>query len=150
MKILLLQDVENLGHEGDIVTVRDGYGRNYLIPGRMAVLASDSVVRHQEEIVRQRARKIAREIGDAERVKEQLEAAKVVIAAKVGQENRIFGTVTPTQIAEALGQQGFRIDRKHIAPDEDIRMLGVYTATVHVRKNVSASLKVEVVAEEKA
>ncbi len=150
MKILLLQDVDNLGHKGDVVTVRDGYGRNYLIPGRMAVLASDSVVRHQKELVRQRARKIAREIGDAERVKEQLEAAKVIIAAKVGQENRIFGTVTPTQIAEALGQQGFRIDRKHIAPDEDIRMLGVYTVTVKVHKNVSASLKVEVVAEESA
>ncbi len=150
MKVLLLQDVDNLGHKGDIVTVRDGYGRNYLIPGRMAVLASDSVVRHQEELFRQRARKIAREIGDAERVKEQLEAAKVVIAAKVGQENRIFGTVTPTQIAEALGQQGFRIDRKHIAPDEEIRMLGVYTATVKVHKNVSANLKVEVVAEAEA
>ena len=150
MKILLLQDVDNLGHKGDIVTVRDGYGRNYLIPGRMAVLASDAVVRHQEELVRQRARKIAEEVGDAERVKEQLEAAKVVIAAKVGQENRIFGTVTPTQIAQALGQQGFRIDRKHIVPDEDIRMLGVYTATVKVHKSVSASLKVEVVAEAEA
>ena len=150
MKLLLLQDVENLGHEGDIVTVRDGYGRNYLIPGRMAVIALDSVVRHQKELARQRARKIAQEIGGAERIKEQLEAAKVVIAAKVGQENRIFGTVTPTQIAEALGQQGFQIDRKHIVPDEDIRMLGVYTATVKIHKEVSAKLKVEVVPEAEA
>ncbi len=147
MKLLLLKDVENLGEEGEIVDVKDGYGRNFLIPQRMATIASDGVLRHHREIERQRVRKIARAQEDAESLKEQLESTKVVVAAKVGEENRIFGTVTSQQLAVELGKQGFDIDRKDIELDEDIRMIGVYTATVKLHKNVTATLKIEVISE---
>lgn len=147
MKLILLQDVENLGEEGDIVTVKDGFGRNYLIPQRLATVASEGVVRHREEIQRQRSRKVAKEREDAEALKEQLENARVAIAAKVGEENRIFGTVTSQQIAMELGKQGFEVDRKDIELDEDIRVTGVYTATVRVYKGLDAKVTVEVISE---
>ena len=147
MKLILLQDVDNLGEEGDIVTVKDGYGRNYLIPQRMATVASEGVVRHREEIQRQRSRKVAKEREDAEALKEQLENARVAIAAKVGEENRIFGTVTSQQIAMELGKQGFEVDRKDIELDEDIRVTGVYTATVRVYRGLDAKVTIEVISE---
>lgn len=147
MKLLLLKDVENLGEEGDIVTVKDGYGRNYLIPRRAARIASDGVVRHHKEIERQRSRKIAQVRENAEALKEQIESTKVVIAAKVGEENRIFGTVTSQQLAVELSKQGFDVDRRDIELDEDIRMIGVYTATVKIYRSVNASLQVEVISE---
>lgn len=147
MKLLLLQDVENLGEEGEIVTVKDGFGRNYLIPQRMAAIASDGIIRHHAEIERQRSRKIAQAREDAEALKKQIESAGVVIAAKVGEENRIFGTVTSQQVAVELGKQGFEIDRKDVELDEDIRMIGVYSATVKLRHGLSASLKIEVISE---
>lgn len=147
MKLLLLKDVENLGEKGEIVTVKDGFGRNYLIPQRMAAIASDGIIRHHKEIERQRARKIAQAREDAESLKEQIESAKVVVAAKVGEEDRIFGTVTSQQIAVELGKQGFDVDRKDVELDEDIRMIGVYTATVKLQHGLSATLKVEVISD---
>lgn len=147
MKLVLLQDVDNLGEEGDIVSVKDGYGRNYLIPQRLARVASDGIVRHREEIQRQRSRKIARQREDADDLKQQLEAARVVIAAKVGEGNRIFGSVTSQQIAVELGKQGFEVDRKDVELEEDIRVTGVYTATVRVFKGVEARVTVEVISE---
>jgi large subunit ribosomal protein L9 len=147
MKLILLQDVENLGEEGDIVTVKDGYGRNFLIPQRLARIATDGTVRHREEIKKQRARKTAKVRDDAVELKRQLDDLKVVVAAKVGEENRIFGTITPTQVASELSKQGFQIDRRNVELDEDIRMIGVYTATVKLHKDVDAKVKVEVVPE---
>lgn len=147
MKLILLKDVENLGEEGDIVTVKDGYGRNFLIPQRLGRVASDGAVRHQQEIQRQRSRKIARVREDAVAQKEQLEGAQVVIAAKTGEENRIFGTVTSQQIAVELNKQGFQVDRRDIELDEDIRMIGVYTATVKIHRDVNASVKIQVISE---
>ncbi len=147
MKLLLLQDVENLGDEGEIVTVKDGYGRNYLIPQRLATVASQGMVRHREEIQRQRSRKIAKEREDADQLKNQLEKARVAIAAKVGEENRIFGTVTSQQVAMELSKQGFEIDRRDVTLDEEIRVTGVYTATVQVFKGVEAKVTIEVISE---
>lgn len=147
MKLLLLQDVDNLGEEGEIVTVKDGYGRNYLIPQRLARVASEGMVRHREEIKRQQSRKIAKQHEDAEALKEQLEGTKIVIAAKVGEENRIFGTVTSQQVAIELGKQGFDIDRKDVTLDEEVRMTGVYTATVQVYKGLEAKVTIEVISE---
>lgn len=147
MKLLLLQDVENLGEEGDIVTVKDGFGRNYLIPQRLATVASDGIVRHRKEIQRQRSRRVAKEREDAESLKKELESARVVVAAKVGEENRIFGTVTSQQVAMELGKQGFDVDRKDIDIAEDIRVTGVYTATVHVFKDLEARVTIEVISE---
>ena len=145
MKLILLQDVENLGEEGDIVTVKDGFGRNYLIPQRMARIATEGTVRQQEEIKRQRSRKVSKVREDAVEMKRQLDETKVTISARTGEENRIFGTVTSQQIADELSKQGFSIDRRSIELDEDIRMIGVYTATVRLHKDVEAKVKVEVV-----
>ena len=147
MKLILLKDVENLGEEGDIVTVKDGYGRNFLIPQRLGRVASDGAVRHQQEIQRQRSRKVAKVREDAVAQKQQLEGAQVVIAAKTGEENRIFGTVTSQQIAVELSKQGFDVDRRDIELDEDIRMIGVYTATVKIHRDVNASVKIQVISE---
>lgn len=147
MKLILLKDVDNLGEEGEIVTVKDGYGRNFLIPQRLARVASEGAVRHQKEIQRQRSRKLAKVREDAEAIKEQLEGTQVVIAAKTGEENRIFGTVTSQQIAVELSKQGFDIDRRDIDLDEDIRMIGVYNATVKIHRDISANVKVQVISE---
>ncbi len=147
MKLILLQDVDNLGEEGSVVTVKDGYGRNYLIPQRLARVASDGAIRHQKEIQRQRARKHAKVREDAEAIKEQLEGVQVVIAAKTGEENRIFGTVTSQQVAVELNKQGFEIDRRDVELEEEIRMIGVYTASVKIHREITASVKIQVISE---
>jgi len=144
MQVILLQDVDNLGDEGDIVSVKDGYGRNYLIPQGMAHLATDGTIRARREEMRQQARKRAQMKEDAEEVKRQLENTEVLVLAKVGEENRIFGTVTSQQVAVKLAQEGFDIDRRDITIEEDIRVIGVYTAEVKLHSDVTAELKVRV------
>ncbi len=144
MKVLLLQDVEKLGLEGEVVTVKDGYGRNYLIPKGLAIEATPSVLKDLEERRRQQARKLARQLEEARRMAEELAKTEVVIRAKVGEENRIFGTVTSTQVADYLAQKGFTIDRRRIEMPEDIRMLGVYTARVKLHPEVVAQIKIRV------
>lgn len=144
MQVILLQDVDNLGDEGDIVSVKNGYGRNYLIPQGIAQLATDGAVRARREEMKQQARKRAQMKEDAEEVKKQLESTEVLVLAKVGEENRIFGTVTPQQIAVKLAQEGFNIDRRDITIEEDIRVIGVYTAKVRLHTDVTADLKVRV------
>ncbi len=147
MQLILLKDVEKLGEEGDIVTVKNGYGRNYLIPQRLARVASEGAIRQQQEIQRQSSRKKAKVREDAVAFKEQLEGAQVVIAAKTGEENRIFGTVTSQQVAVELNKQGFEVDRRDIELEEDIRMIGVYSATVKIRQDISATVKIQVISE---
>lgn len=144
MDIILLRDVEHLGSEGDVVSVKDGYGRNYLIPQGMARMATDGALRAHEEQKRQQARKRAKLEEDAERIKEELENTEVLVLAKVGEENRIFGTVTSQQVAVKLADQGFDIDRRDIELLEDIRVLGVYTAKVKLHKDIVADLAVRV------
>ncbi len=144
MKVLLLQDVEKLGHEGEVVTVRDGYGRNYLIPKGLAIQATPSVFKDLAERQRQQARKRARLREEADRMAAELAKTEVVIRAKVGEENRIFGTVTAAQVAEHLSRQGFEIDRRRIEMPEDIRMLGVYTARIRLHPEVTATVKIRV------
>lgn len=147
MKVILKQDIEKLGAEGDVVTVKDGYGRNYLIPRGLAVIATAGGIRRQEEEVRQASRKRAQARENAEAQKRELENLEVPIMAKVGEENRIFGTVTSQQIAVELMRRGFEIDRRDIEIDEDIRMVGVYTATVKVYADVVANVKIHVMPE---
>ena len=147
MKVILLQDVENLGDEGDIVTVKAGYGRNYLIPQGWARIATDGAVRARREEMRQQVRKRAQQRDNAALLQKELEKVEVVIEAKVGEENRIFGTVTPQQVALKLATQGFNLDRRHVRLNEDIRLIGVYTATVKLHSEVEAQLKVRVVPE---
>ncbi len=147
MKVILLQDVDNLGSEGEVVTVKDGFGRNYLIPNGWARMATKGAIKARQEEMRQQVRKSARQREDADLLKKELGKVEVVIEAKVGEENRIFGTVTPQQVSEKLVKQGFNIDRRHIRLNEDIRLIGVYTATVKAHAEVEAQVKIRVVPE---
>ncbi len=147
MKVILLKEVENLGAEGEIVTVKDGYGRNYLIPKGLARLATPNVVKAWKEERRQASRKLTKLKEDAENLARELAEMEVVIPAKVGEENRIFGSVTAQQVVDALGKQGVQVDRRKVSLDEDIRLIGVYTATVKLHPEVTAQVKVRVVPE---
>lgn len=147
MKVILTQDLENLGAEGEVVTVKDGYGRNYLIPRGLAVVATPGQMRQREEEIRQASRKRAQARENAEAQKRELENLEIPITAKVGEENRIFGTVTSQQIAVELARRGFEIDRRDIELSEDIRMVGVYTASVKLYSDVVAQVKVQVMPE---
>lgn len=147
MKVILLDDVDHLGESGEVHEVADGYGRNYLIPQGLARVATDGAVRHQREIQRQQARKQAVKEEQAEELKEELEDMQVVFTAKVGEDNRIFGTVTTQQVAVELSNRGFDIDRRDIQLDEDIRYVGAYTARINLHEDVSADLDIQVIPE---
>ncbi len=147
MKIILTQDVEGLGKKWDIVTVKDGYARNYLIPKGYAIEATKGNIRMIEEIKRQTAHKRAHELENARELARRLESLELVIPARVGEENRIFGTITTQRIAEELAKHGIQVDRRQITLDEDIRTLGVYTATVKLHPEVEAKVRIQVVPE---
>ena len=145
MKVILLNDVKNLGSEGDVVSVKNGYGRNWLIPQGLAQMATPGVVRALEDQMRQQARRRAQERNNAEEIRNQLENVVVKVEAKVGAENRIFGTITPQQVALGLALQGFNIDRRTITLNEDIKVLGEYKAMVKLHTEIHAELSVHVV-----
>jgi large subunit ribosomal protein L9 len=147
MDVILLKDVDHLGEAGEIHEVADGYGRNYLIPQGLARVATDGVVRHQREVRRQQARKEAVKKEQAEELMKELEDMQVVFSAKTGEDNRIFGTVTTQQIAVELSNRGFDIDRRDISLDEEIRHVGVYTATISLMDDVTATLDIQVIPE---
>ncbi len=147
MKIILKEDVSNLGYKDDVVEVKSGYGRNYLIPQGKAVIASPSALKVLAENLRQRAHKIAKIKADAEAVAESLKDVSLTIGAKVSTTGTIFGSVTNIQIAEALEKLGHNIDRKIISIKEPVKEVGKYTAVVKLHKEVSAEIPFEVVAE---
>jgi large subunit ribosomal protein L9 len=147
MKVILKEDVERLGSAGDIVKVKSGYGRNFLIPRGLAVLATQRTIKEAEETLRQQAHKLDRVKNDAAALAARLEALDIVIPARVGEENRIFGTVTTQQVAEVLKAKGLEIDRRKIELEEEIRSLGVYPASIKLHADVVASVKVQVVPE---
>lgn len=148
MNIILKQDVENVGEAGEVVTVKDGYGRNYLIPQGLAILASPGAIRAIEEERRQRSRKIEATVKNAQELANQVEEISVTISMKAGEDGKIFGTVTTQQLADALKDKGFDIDRKNIEVDTEVKNLGEYTATVTILKDIKASLKFWVVKAE--
>jgi large subunit ribosomal protein L9 len=145
MKLILKQDVEKLGEAGEIVTVKDGYGRNYLIPQGFAIMATDSALRAIEEENRQRSRKIEATIQNAQKLADQIEKISITISVTAGEDGKIFGTVTTQQLADAVNEKGFNIDRKKINIDTDVKNLGEYTATVDIFKDIKATLKFWVV-----
>lgn len=147
MKLILTQDVEKLGEQGDVVTVKDGFGRNFLIPRGLARLATAGAVRAHAEETRQMSRRLAKKKDGALEVARQLEETEVLIPVKVGEENRIFGTVTSQQLAVELTKRGFEVDRRKIELSEDIRVIGVYSATVRLHPEVTAEVKVRVVSD---
>ena len=146
MEIILKEDIQNLGYKNDIVKVKDGYGRNYLIPQGKAVIATESAKKILAENERQRAHKLAKIKADAEALAAKLNGVKVSISAKVNEDGTIFGGVGAAQVAEALAAKGFEIDRKAIVA-ETVKQAGEYTATINLHKEVKAEVAFEVVAE---
>jgi large subunit ribosomal protein L9 len=148
MEIILKQDVENLGHKNDIVTVKDGYANNYLIPKGMAIIATPSARKMYEEIARQRAHKEEKEKEKAEELAKQLDGLTLEIGAKTSSKGKIFGSVNTLQIAEELNKKGIEVDRKNIEiKEEPIKEVGTYTATVKLHKEVSRDITFEVKGE---
>jgi large subunit ribosomal protein L9 len=148
MKLILVQDVANLGVKGDVVTVKDGYGRNFLIPRSMAIIANKSNIAHNEEILRQSARKREGNRKATLELAEQLKSVKLTIAVKTGEDDRIFGTVTTQQIADLLQEKGFNVDRKRISINEDIKSLGEFAATVTLMPDIKPEVTFWVVKAE--
>ncbi|MCI5980235.1 MAG: 50S ribosomal protein L9 [Sodaliphilus pleomorphus] len=147
MKIILKEDITNLGYKDDVVEVKNGYGRNYLIPQGKAVIASESALKVLAENQRQRAHKLAKIKADAEAVAKTLEGVALTIGAKVSSTGTIFGSVTPIQIADALAKEGHEIDRKLISIKGAVKEVGKYEAVVKLHKEVQVTITFEVVAE---
>lgn len=147
MKLILKENVNGLGYKDDVVEVKSGYGRNYLIPQGKAVIASPSALKVLAENQRQRAHKLAKIKADAEALAASLEGVSLTIGAKASSNGTIFGSVNAIQIAEALEKLGFNVDRKVIVLKDAVKELGNYTATINLHKEVSTEIPFEVVAE---
>ena len=147
MEVILIQDVANLGYKNDIVKVKDGYGRNYLIPNRFAVIANDSNRKQLAENLKQQAHKMAKLLADAQALAEQLANTVITLSAKANEDGKIFGTVTTAQVAEALANQGIEVDKKVISIEIPVKTLGEATATAKLHREVKAEIKLNVVAE---
>lgn len=147
MKVILRKEQENLGAQGDVVTVKDGYARNYLIPKGIATRASEGAIRAIENEKKQRAFKIEKERKAARELTESLERLSLSIPAKAGESGKLFGTVTSQMVSDALKAQGFDVNKKDITIDEPIKTLGNYELRAKCYTDVIAKLKIEVVAE---
>ena len=149
MEIILIQDVANLGYKNDIVKVRDGYGRNYLLPNKLAIIANESNRKQLAENLKQQAHKLAKILADAQALAEKLAAIVINVPVKANEDGKIFGTVTTQQIADALKAQEIDVDKKVITV-EPIKELGEYEATARLHREVKATIKINVVAEAEA
>lgn len=148
MEVILLKDIENLGTKFDVVAVKAGYGRNYLIPQGFAQTANASNKKHNEEIKKQQSAKIAKLIEDYRVLAEKLKASKIVVGSKAGTSGKLFGSVTNIQVAEALKKQfDLTIDRKKVHIIGEVKEVGTYKATVNLYKEVTTEIDFEVIAE---
>jgi len=147
MELILKEDVINLGYKDDIVKVKDGYGRNYLIPNGMAIMATESAKKMLAEDLRQRAHKLEQMKADAEAMVSKFEGIHLSIGAKVSSTGKIFGSVGPIQIAEALEKQGLEVDRKSILLKDAVKEVGEYKATIKLHREVQVEISFDVVAE---
>ena len=147
MKIILKKEIANLGEAGDVVEVKTGYARNYLVPQGFATVATPSALKQHEETLRQRAHKEAKLVADAQAAAAKIEAVEVKIAAKVGEAGKLYGAVTAAQVAEALAAAGIEVDKKNVTVPE-IKELGEFEAKVKCYKGVFANVKVNVAAAE--
>lgn len=150
MEIILKQDVSNLGHKDDIVTVRNGYATNYLIPQGFAIMATPSAKKVHSENMKQRAHKESKLREDAVALAAKLEGLQVSLATKVSSTGKIFGSVNNIQVGEALAAKGFDIDRRNISivGEANVKEVGTYDAVVKIYKEIKANIKVEITGEE--
>lgn len=147
MKVILKEDLKSLGKMGSVVNVSDGYARNFLIPKKIAVEANTRNVKaleHEKKQINERAGKLSRE---AQGLSERLASVKLTLSAKAGEEERLFGSITTMDIAEALKKEGLDIDRKRIVLDEPIKRLGDYTVAVKISPDITGRLSLRIVAE---
>jgi large subunit ribosomal protein L9 len=147
MKVILRKDIEQLGKVGQVVDVRDGYAINYLIPRGLAYVAVSGNVKAIEEEKKVIEKRNLQELRSAQQLAAELEKISVTIPVQVGEEDKIFGTVTSQMIADSLLEKGFELDKRKIELDENIKTLGIYTANIKLHPSVNAKIKVWVVRE---
>jgi large subunit ribosomal protein L9 len=148
MEIILLQDVPKLGHKDDLVKVKNGYGRNFLIPQGLAIAATGSAKKVHAENLKQRAHKEEKIKIEAQTVADKLSGVNLVVGAKTSSSGKIFGSVNTIQIAEALKEKGFDIDRKNITlPEDQIKEIGSYKAFIRLHREVKVEISFEIKAE---
>lgn len=145
MKIILKEDIQRLGKCGEVIKVKDGYAVNYLFPRNLAIPATKGNLRSIEELTRQKRFRDEKKIKGAERLKSDLEKISITAEVKVGEEDRVFGSVTSQDIAELLKEKGFEIDKRKIELEESIKALGVYTVPIKIQADIVANLKLWVV-----
>lgn len=148
MEVILNQDIEKLGYKHDIVKVKPGYARNYLIPKGLASFATEGNKKMLRENLSQQSHKLAKLKSQAEDIAKQLEQLTLTIKAKTGKSGKIFGSVTSKHVADALAEKGFEIDRKRVSLQEEIKTLGTFTANVDLHKEVKAEVQLDVQSEE--
>ncbi len=147
MKVILLEDIEGRGKAGDIIEVKNGYARNYLIPRKLAIPATGknlAQLEHQRRLIQA---KEAKRKKTAQALKEQIEKLSITIPCKVGESDKLFGSVTAKDIAQALKKEGIEVDKRWIKLDEPLKSLGVYNVPIHLDQNIEATLKVWLVRE---
>ena len=148
MDIILLKDIEKVGDKHEVVTVKDGYARNFLIPKKMAIIANKPNLAKLDEIKRKEMEELEKRLSEFQDIADKLKTKKLKIGAKAGQSGKIFGSVTNIQISNAITEQlALDIDRKKIIVPEDIKELGTYKATLNLHPKVEAAVEFEVVAE---
>jgi large subunit ribosomal protein L9 len=147
MKLILREDVPNLGKSGELVNVKPGYGRNYLLPRKLAVLANEANVKqleHDRAVISARQAKLR---GNAEEQAKRIGAVSITIARKVGEQQKLFGSVTALDIAEALASKGQKVDRRHIHLPEPIKSTGTHEGEIRLHRDVTTKIQVDVVPE---
>lgn len=148
MEVILKKNVDNLGYANEVVTVKPGYGRNFLIPQGYAVLATASAKKAHEEVMKQKAHKESKILAEAEELGKKLEATTIKIVTKAGEKGKIFGSVNTVQLSDALKSEGLDIDRKSIKiKEEPIKEVGTYEAVANLHKDVKTTFSFEVVGE---
>jgi large subunit ribosomal protein L9 len=148
MEVILKEDVNKLGHRGDVVKVADGYGRNFLLPKKLAMEATAANKVVIEQMKQAAVRQSAREKSEAELLVKQLNQVELVFERKVGENDHLFGSVTSAEIAQQLEQKGFNIDRRKLQLEEPLRQLGEFHVPIKLHREVTAHIKVTVKAEE--
>jgi large subunit ribosomal protein L9 len=148
MEVILKEDVNKLGHRGDVVKVADGYGRNYLLPGKLAIEATVANKAVIEQMKGSAIRKLAKEKVVAEDLSKKLESVELVFERKVGENDHLFGSVTSSDIAHQLEEQGYVIDRRKISLEEPLRSLGEFHVPIKLHREVTSHLKVTVKGED--
>lgn len=148
MQVILLEDISSLGNAGDLVKVSDGYGRNYLIPQKKAILATEKGLKMLEHQKRQVQIRMGKMKKDLEKVAQEIEALSCTFTKQVGESGKLFGSVTSMEIEEYLKGQGIKVDRKKIGLDEPIKSIGMFTVPIKLHPELVAQLKVWVVQEQ--